>query len=447
MNTQVSGAQTPIRLLAIADTDSYLKWSSATLATLTPGWQRSQVVVENPVMPSAAQMRAASSLPVQVLDRAGIVRRLRAERPDVVLLACTGPVVAALTAIRELRGRSRPVLVTGLPGISVPATSRALQLRRSCDLFVLHSLREIAEFRAIGAEVAPHLVFGLASLPFLRAPFPASEDNLPRTDLIFAAQAKVPISREHRERILLALAEAGSAVVKVRAEKDEQQTHREQWPYPELMADLLATGRMPPGKLRCRGGSMQEALRTARALTTVSSTAALEAMAARIPVLIISEFGVSEEMINLVFAGSGCLGDLSDVVAGRWRQAEPAWLAVNYFHPAQDNDWLDRLDALVLARAFGTLPARPRTSGFPLRRVRRRVRLWLRPTWVRRLRSVERRIRYLADVGRPRQVGRVPGRHRVPRETSGSSGPVDVLPAGRPRPQRAIPPDPSVRNH
>ena len=60
MNTQVSGAQTPIRLLAIADTDSYLKWSSATLATLTPGWQRSQVVVENPVMPSAAQMRAAS---------------------------------------------------------------------------------------------------------------------------------------------------------------------------------------------------------------------------------------------------------------------------------------------------------------------------------------------------------------------------------------------------
>ena len=34
VNTQVSGAQTPIRLLAIADTDSYLKWSSATLATL-----------------------------------------------------------------------------------------------------------------------------------------------------------------------------------------------------------------------------------------------------------------------------------------------------------------------------------------------------------------------------------------------------------------------------
>ena len=33
------GDETPKRILAIADTDSYLKWSSATLAALPPGWQ------------------------------------------------------------------------------------------------------------------------------------------------------------------------------------------------------------------------------------------------------------------------------------------------------------------------------------------------------------------------------------------------------------------------
>ena len=446
MNTAVPGDETPIRLLAIADTDSYLKWSSATLAALPQGWQRSQVVVENPVMPSPAQMRAASSLNVQVLDRAGVVGRLRAERPDVVLLACTGPVVAALTAARELRDRSRPVLVTGLPGISVPATPRAVALRRSCDLFVLHSQQEIAEFQALATELAPHLAFGLASLPFLQPSSQTGQDELPRTDLIFAAQAKVPTSREYREQIIMALAAAGSAVVKVRAEKDEQQTHREEWPYPELVADLVATGRIPPGKIRCRGGSMQDALRTARALTTVSSTAALEAVAAGIPVLIISEFGVSEEMINLAFAGSGCLGDLSDLVAGRWRQAEPAWLAANYFHRARDNDWLDQLDSLVRTRASETLPARPRASGFPLHRVRRRIRLWLGPTSARRLRSVERRMRFLAGVGRPRQDHRVPVRPRARPETSGSAEPTDGLPAGRPRPQPASRQDPSVRN-
>jgi hypothetical protein len=263
------------------------------------------------------------------------VRWLRAEKPDVVLLACTGPVVATLTATHELRGRERPVLVTGLPGISVPATPRAVALRRSCDLFVLHSHREIAEFQATGAELAPHLVFGLASLPFLRAPASAAQDEVRRTDLVFVAQAKVPMIREQREQILLALAEAGSAVVKVRAQKDEQQTHRENWPYAELVADLVAQGRMEPGSLGFRGGPMRDALSTARALTTVSSTAALEAIAANVPVMIISDFGVSEEMINLVFAGSGCLGTLSDLIAGRWRQPEPAWLAANYFHPSK----------------------------------------------------------------------------------------------------------------
>ena len=51
------GEETPRRLLAIADSDSYLKWSAATLGALPPRWQQSQVVVENPVMPSAAQIQ------------------------------------------------------------------------------------------------------------------------------------------------------------------------------------------------------------------------------------------------------------------------------------------------------------------------------------------------------------------------------------------------------
>src|SRR5918995_7510053 len=58
------------RILAVADTDSYLKWSSATLSALPAGWHRSQLVIRNPVMPSAEQMQAVSSLPVDLLSRA-----------------------------------------------------------------------------------------------------------------------------------------------------------------------------------------------------------------------------------------------------------------------------------------------------------------------------------------------------------------------------------------
>ena len=48
-----------VRVLAIADTDSYLKWSAATLDALPTSWGSAQLLIENPVMPSAAQMQAA----------------------------------------------------------------------------------------------------------------------------------------------------------------------------------------------------------------------------------------------------------------------------------------------------------------------------------------------------------------------------------------------------
>src|SRR5688572_554122 len=187
----VAGAPAAVRILAIADTDSYLKWSVATLEVLPSSWRSTQLIIENPVMPSTAQIRAVSSRHVEVLPGAEVVRRIRLECPDVVLLACTGPVVAALTVRRVFWGSTRPVLVTGLPGISVPATSRAVTSRAASDLFLLHSKREVAEFSEIGARRAPRLIFGLARLPFLpaRSREPAADVQL-GPNLVFAAQAK-----------------------------------------------------------------------------------------------------------------------------------------------------------------------------------------------------------------------------------------------------------------
>jgi Putative glycosyltransferase (DUF6716) len=345
-----------IRVLAIADTDSYLKWSTTTLDALPDLWESRQLLIQNPVMPSEAQIQAATGRPVEFVSHAALRRRIRLERPDVVLLACTGPVVSALAAQRVFRGRTRPVLVTGLPGISVPATIRAVASRAGCDLFLLHSKREVDEFAEIGAWRAPNLVF--------------------------AAQAKVPTEREHREKILLALADAGPAVVKLRAWSEEQQTHRETWSYPEIMNDLVMRGHLRADAVGFVGGSMQSALHRSRGLVTVSSTAALEAMAMNRPILIISDFGVSAEMINLVFEGSGCLGTLDDLRCGRLSQPDPAWLAANYFHPADANNWLELLNQLLELRATGQLPQRPRSRASLWTRVRRRLRLMIpRAIW------------------------------------------------------------------
>jgi putative glycosyltransferase DUF6716 len=378
-----------VRMLAIADTDSYLKWSSATLDALPRSWQSAQLLIKNPAMPSIAQTQAASKRRVEVLSHAAVIRRIRRERPDVILLACTGPVVAALTAHRVFWGRSRPVLATGLPGISVPATRRAVTARAECDLFLLHSKREVAEFTVIGARCAPRLTFGLAAMPFL-PPRTSTSTAASRlgNHLVFAAQAKVPVARADREHILLALADAGSAVIKLRAWSEEQQTHRETWSYPEIMEDLIARRRVSAGAVGFVGGSMHEALHAARGFATVSSTAALEAMAMDRPTLIISDFGVSAEMINLVFEGSGCLGTLDDLRHGRLWHPTAEWLQANYFHRAEDNDWLAQLGELLAARAAGHLPGRPRANASLRWRVRRRLRLTIPNSLWRRLRPL-----------------------------------------------------------
>ncbi len=364
------------RLIAVADTDSYLKWSSATLGRLSADWTCSQFVIANPVMPSADQMRAASGQEVPVLGRRSLLRQLRREEPDAVLLAATGPVVADLSADRAFRARGRPVLITGLPGISVPATRAAIRHRAGCDLFVLHSHREVQAFTGLAAALGVRTTFALARLPFLSGLHDRAEQfSRPRTDLVFAAQAKVPAERSQREAILLALARTPGAVVKLRARADEQQTHRERWSYPELAAELHHQGRLAAGSIRFATGSMADALQTARGLVTVSSTAALEAMAAEVPTLLLTDFGVSEELINVVFERSGCFGTLADLEAGRLNQPTSEWLIANYFHPPRDDDWLDRLDGLLAQRAATGLtpPQFPRSSWRS--RVRRRTRL------------------------------------------------------------------------
>lgn len=429
------------RVLAVADTDSYLKWSAATLAAMPADWPRTQLVVENPVMPSAQQILSATDRPVEVVTRGQLRHRVRELRPDVLLLAATGPVVIDLAA--DYRSPGRPVLVTGLPGISVPATASAVAFRAGCDLFLLHSHREIAEFATLRDELAPGLRLGLAPLPFLVETRAIS----PGADLVFAAQAKVPGERADREQIVLALAAAGSAVIKVRALAEEQQTHREDWPYPDLLADLVAQGRVGSDTVRCVGGSMSAALTAARGLATVSSTAALEAMASQVPVLAISDFGVSAEMINVVFQGSGCLGTLDDLRHGRFRHPEPAWLRANYFHQPTDNDWLSQLSTLLTQRAAGGLP-KPATASSTPARLRRRLRLLLPAAAARPLLRARRKLRswrLATGAPRPGRTAHVPPRVHPP--GSAAAGPEPGSRAAR-RPRRpASPPGSSVRHH
>lgn len=381
------------RLLVVADSDSYVKWGAAFARGFPESWRLDLVVLRTPVQPSPRQLRAAlagsgfTDGSVEAVDLDELEERLARTRPDVVLLALRGPLVRVVAPIIGRRP-DRPVLVSGFPGLTIPAEPKAIVYREQVDLIVLHSRREVREFRANAERLGVAIEFVLATLPFLPDGVVTDVAADPhRTDLVFAAQAKVPAEREDRVRLLGWLAAAARrhphrrVVVKVRARRGEAQTHAEAFDYAELLDDAEVRrelgGTLPPN-LVVEDGPMAAHLARAAGLVTVSSTAVLEAVAAGLPVLLVDEFGVTPKLINTVFEGSGLFGGAGALAAWALRRPNVDWLADDYFHGRGHDDWDILLAPLLEQRAAGGLGVRNRThnlTGGALRRAFERKRM------------------------------------------------------------------------
>ena len=369
------------RVVGLVDTDSFAKWGAHLLSAAPAHWSLELLTMATPRSASPAQLRAAfrdvdarlgpiDLAPPEPLSVDEVVARLQADPPDAVLVSCIGPVAEVLIDQVLRSVPRRPVLVSGLPGISFPAKWKGVFLRARADLFVLHSHREVREYRSLATAGGVEPSFALATLPFARSTG-APRAGVVRDSVVFAAQPSVPADLADRRRIVRWLADTARAhprwrvVIKTRASAGEQQTHREQYPYPDLLPEDA------PANLVVETGPMAEHLERAVALVTVSSTAVLEAVALGVPALTLTDFGVARNLINEVFVDSGLEGDARDLVDGRFGQVRASWMQDNYFHPRADDDWVDRAEALMGLRDAGTLEDRPaarRSRGGALRR-------------------------------------------------------------------------------
>lgn len=358
-----------IRVLAVADSDSYLKWACATLDRLGPadeaGLDRSAVIVKTPIAPTTSQIAAAvagsSVVRPAVLPVRDLAAHIRDNTPDVVLIAATGPVAEVVArAIVAAAGKRRPALITGLPGMALPATPEGTGWRRWCDAFVVHSRLEIGAYREAFAAhgVAPEVP--LAHLPFLEH-MATSLGTEPVKRVVFAAQAKVPDNRPDRVTLLDRLArlaeEDFEVMVKLRARKGERQTHNEAFPYDELWDTEHERLGHRSDALRFVDGPMAEWLQAGSALMTVSSTAAMESLALDLSTVIIDDFGVTPELLNAPFAGSGCVmhvADAAEAFRAGGPQPDTAWLEDNYLH-ATDSELPATVRELAARREAGTL--------------------------------------------------------------------------------------------
>jgi len=356
------------RLIGVVDSDSFVKWGAATLSRALD-WDVDLVLIESDVSATERQVDIAllhtvfEGRDVRRLSLRELVDLVRVEEPDGVFVSTRGPVAEVVISELLRLGPTRPVLLTGLPGISIPAKWKGVFLRAQADLFILHSHREVAAYRELAAEHGVEPAFVLATLPFLTdrggARTPVAEPA-PRTRVIFAAQATVPTDRGDRLRIISWLRTLASrhrdldVVIKVRGLAGDPQTHHEHFPF-----DTLLTGPVP-SNLRVATGSMAVHLGHAAGLVTVSSTAAIEAVAAGVPVIVLDDFGVDPALINTVFEGSGLLASKEELMRADFRHPNEEWLHQNYFHPATEDDWIERSEEAFTARDHGTLPTCPR---------------------------------------------------------------------------------------
>ncbi|MGZ8803835.1 MAG: DUF6716 putative glycosyltransferase [Microbacterium sp.] len=356
----------PQRVVALADTDSYVQWAAALLGSLPAGSDAELLIVQTPLAVSPAQLERAlvgsgmASERVRRVSFHDLPRILTDRAPDAVLVAARGPVVRVLIAAVAALD-PRPVIVSGLPGISIPATTAAIIHRMQSDLFVLHSTREVDAFTALARRRGLNQRFGLARLPFAMTTVAGRDAPRRGTDLVFASQAIVPRDRSDRMRVARLLVAAARAdptkrvVVKERATAGEHQTHAQRYGYPDLLRTLAPL----PENLVVSTEPMSHALDDAEGLVTVSSTAAIEAVARGIPVIALDSFGVDDKLINPVFVGSGLFGSEDDVVGRQFRLPPREWLARNYFHDRAKDDWAVQVGELIALRRAGALPPKP----------------------------------------------------------------------------------------
>ena len=344
-------------MLFVATTDSYLKWAQGLRSELAGQIPSTLYMLKSLQNPSARQtVIAVGQEQAAALERKHlftVLRWIRRNKPTAVVVAATSPALVVMRWLLNFSSWGRAVaLVSGSPGIAYHLVGKPLKARAEADLIIVASTRELERFTRALEQLGSKSSLALSTLPFLESVRDSEKFSGPKT-LVFAPQPDMPKSKQDRERVLLSLNEIASrepdlkVVVKLRAIDGEAQTHYESFSYPELTSELVASGRLRAGRLEFVLGSIQEQLLNENAsLMTLSSTAALEAMASGNPIQIIDDFGVSDEIATSVFEGSEILLPILQFNSNELREPADRWLTENYFHPRELNDWIEALDQL-----------------------------------------------------------------------------------------------------
>lgn len=236
-----------------------------------------------------------------------------------------------LLHLEHQKGESerQPLLISAYPGILFRYQLEGMLDRSGVDLLCLNSEQDLKTYQegcdALNIDASNAVCTGLPILWNLKPP----EQRRDRAPFVFFEQPSIPahpLQRRFLCQQLQVLAQAWPehpVIFKPRTSSVESTLHRRHGEMAEMIRKMkketpnLTISLLPASRLLSDCGCA----------ITVSSTAALEAMAMGVSTRIVADLGVNESLGNHYFAASGAVASFETIIADPFSlKHDPHWL-------------------------------------------------------------------------------------------------------------------------
>ena len=258
----------------------------------------------------------------------------------------------------------RPRLISAYPGILFRFGLEGMMDRSGADLLCLNSADDLALYgrgrKALGLDSSNAMVTGLPIL-WQTKPRSSAPEN---PSIVFFEQPSIPVHPLQRRFLCDQIKELAEAwpdhpvIFKPRTSSIESTLHRRHGEMAGVIDRMSET--VPNLELSFKPAT--RLLRHCGCAITVSSTAALEAMAMGVSTRIVGDLGVTETLGNHFFAASGAVAEFASIRSDPFSVThDPLWLQ----QQGLQVDGADRFVNALLERLAHCLPSLPRGGSGP----------------------------------------------------------------------------------
>lgn len=319
-------------VLFVVAHDSQFKWAAAAADPFrSADWDiRFFCPIEHSRI-SDAQLGDAGVDAEEVLNGEAVKHLWYWAQHDAVFFLCPGGISERYIYhfrehLRSIQGK-RSIIASAYVGMVIDGHVGGYLYRAASDLICVNSQFDLGIYEVAADDLGiSRSNLEVTGLSIVGADVKPQKTGSIRT-ILFADQVAVPEPVPDRKFLYQSLIEFASrnpdktVIVKPRHRPDEGSFHKTKYP-----PETYFKGQVLPGNLRLDYTPISELLPDTDLLLTVSSTAALEAIAAGVRVAILSDVGVREKHGNHMFVGSGLIRTLAQVERDEIGTPDPEWV-------------------------------------------------------------------------------------------------------------------------